>query len=86
MGKEKQKIISSANLRTRAEDILNKSGDLGEILTLSHGEMGSLIHELRVRQEEISIQNEALREKQIEIEESRGKYMKNILICMSSRP
>jgi PAS domain S-box-containing protein len=60
------------DLRRRAEDRL-KDDDLGAA-GLSPEEAARLIHELRVHQIELEMQNEELRRAQTELEESRNRY------------
>ncbi|HEX3034140.1 MAG TPA: PAS domain S-box protein [Thermodesulfobacteriota bacterium] len=59
------------DLRKSAEELLTKKpNDLGEPST----DTLELIHELRVHQIELEMQNEELRQAQLELEESRNKY------------
>lgn len=55
--------ITSSNLRKKAEEILKKRL-INEINTSNHS--NEIIHELRVNQIELEIQNEELRESQKE--------------------
>ncbi len=61
------------NLRKKAEERLEE-GSL-EINELSLDELTSVIHELRVHQAELEIQNEELRQVQVELERSRDSYL-----------
>ena len=67
-----QKGGSGGDLRNRAE----KSLDLeqAESRKLSTEDAGKMIHELRVHQVELEMQNEELRSAQAQIEESRARY------------
>lgn len=64
-------------LREKAESLLEKSKEkLTDSLNLnSHEDIMELIHELSVHQIELRLQNEDLRRTQIEIEESKKKYL-----------
>lgn len=57
------------NLRERVETLLH-----AELSSLPAGEIQALVRELNVRQTELEIQNEALREAQIELAEARDRY------------
>jgi PAS domain S-box-containing protein len=59
------------NLREKAEKILDNQFILSKEKSLNDDE---LIHELRVHQIELEIQNEELRESQIKLEDSNRKY------------
>ncbi len=63
--------ITSSNLRKKAEEILKKRL-INEINTSNHS--NEIIHELRVNQIELEIQNEELRESQRKLENSKNKY------------
>lgn len=63
----------SINLRKRAEKILKR--DDKPLKDMSNTEISSLIHELRVHQIELEIQNEELRRSQDLVESERRKYL-----------
>jgi len=63
----------ASDLRRRAEIKLN-SGEVAPHKVLSLDEANHLLHELKVHQIEIEIQNEELRRVQVELEASRAKY------------
>jgi PAS domain S-box-containing protein len=63
----------ASELRKRAERRLRETGER-EAGELTLGEANKLLHELRVHQIELEMQNEELRSAQVEIEESRLKY------------
>jgi PAS domain S-box-containing protein len=60
------------NLRRQAEEKLRAKG--GDISRANRGELQKLIHELKVHQIELEMQNEELRRSQLELAESRDKY------------
>jgi len=63
---------NTIDLRKRAEERLQKqSSDLG---VLAPKESWLMLHELRVHQIELEMQNEELRRTQIELEASRARY------------
>ena len=59
--------------RRRAEELLRQRP--GEIETIPGEDVKELIHELRVHQIELEMQNEELRQAQVELEESRTRYL-----------
>jgi PAS domain S-box-containing protein len=61
-----------SDLRRRAEDMMQQENLAPE--SLSKGEADRLIHELRVHQVELEMQNEELRRAQVDLEESRNRY------------
>jgi two-component system cell cycle sensor histidine kinase/response regulator CckA len=70
--KRTAELEKSETLRKRAEEALRlQTGDLKEPST---EDVQSLIHELKMHQIELEMQNEELRRAQIELEESRNKY------------
>ena len=74
MGKGKKKSESS-ELRRRAErQIKTEPADSEEIAGMSPKDMAKMIHELRVHQIELKMQNEELRRIQEELEEARDRY------------
>jgi PAS domain S-box-containing protein len=68
-----EKKADSLSLRSRAEKQLERVPET--VMTRRDADQKRLIHELRVHQIELEMQNEALRNAQHEIEESRAKYM-----------
>ncbi|MGA7877824.1 MAG: hypothetical protein WCA08_19350, partial [Desulfoferrobacter sp.] len=62
----------TGDLRNRAEERLEL--EQAESLKLSADDAGEIIHELRVHQVELELQNEELRNAQARIEESRARY------------
>ncbi len=61
-------------LRLRAEARLLKAPSTGEIEALSPEAARQVLHELRVHQIELEMQNEELRESQVALEEVRARY------------
>jgi len=65
-----------SRLRTRAEGTLSRNlSDREDISALSPDEVQQLVHELRVHQIELEMQNQDLRKAQIELEELKDKYL-----------
>ena len=63
------------DLRQRAETALSKQhGEDPDLSDLSHEELRRLVHELRVHQIELDMQNEELRYVQMKLEESRDRF------------
>jgi PAS domain S-box-containing protein len=65
---------SLTDLRRRAEDKLQEKGKVLPPESLSQPEAARLIHELRVHQMELEMQNEELRQAQVRLEETSHKY------------
>ncbi len=64
-----------SDLRSLAEATLDaKSSDALEVSTMSAEEIRQVIHELRVHQIELEMQNEELRTAQVALEDSRSRY------------
>ncbi|MEK6654532.1 MAG: PAS domain S-box protein, partial [Thermodesulfobacteriota bacterium] len=76
MTKKKTRSDQTADLRRQAEEMARaKAAQVPENLeTLSPGATRQLLHELRVHQIELEIQNEELRRAQAELEASRARY------------
>ena len=73
-GRGKMKVRSEKTpLRKRAEKTLSAKREAGE--KTPSADMKKLIHELRVHQIELEMQNDELRKAQQEIEESRSRYV-----------
>ncbi|MBT8341874.1 MAG: response regulator [Desulfatitalea sp.] len=71
----KNESKGSYNLRRLAEKHLQETSDAGDDLyMMSPADMASLIHELRVHQIELKMQNEELRRIQGELEKTRDRY------------
>ena len=74
MGKDK-KSLDGPELRRRAEKQMQTTpADSEEISGMSPKDMAKMIHELRVHQIEVKMQNEELRRIQEELEETRDRY------------
>ncbi len=74
MEKEKN-IIDGEKLRRLAEEALEEApDDHGDLSRISLEELTGLIHELRVHQIELKMQNEELRRVQGELEKARDRY------------
>ena len=63
------------DLRMRAETSVRNARPDRDVSKLSEEDVRSLAHELQVHQAELEIQNEELRRAQIELQESRDKYV-----------
>ena len=76
MTKKKTRSDQTADLRRQAEELARaKAAQAPEDLeTLSPEETRQMLHELRVHQIELEIQNEELRRAQAELEASRARY------------
>jgi len=76
MKKNSKRSEDAADLRRKAEALARKQVDRTskEIASLSPEEIGKILHELRVHQIELEMQNEELRTAQAEIEEMRARY------------
>jgi len=61
------------NLRKRAEERLLSDGISGK--KISQKDTQRLIHELRVHQIELEMQNDELRKTQLELEQARNRYI-----------
>jgi len=72
MKKSKKSRGHMGDTRRRAEELLRQRP--GEIHTFPGEDVKELIHELQVHQIELEMQNEELRQAQVELEESRSKY------------
>ncbi len=73
-GKDSRDRLS--DLRRRAEAaFVNESGNVPDVSTLSSEDVQKLIHDLRVHQIELEMQNEELRQAQLALEESRDRYL-----------
>jgi len=76
MAQEKDSEGKFSRLRTRAEETLGrKPAELEDISALSPDEIQQLVHELRVHQIELEMQNEDLRQAQIKLEELKDRYL-----------
>lgn len=76
MADEKNSEDKFSKLRTLAEETLSsRQSDKEEISALSPEEIQRLIHELRVHQIELEMQNEDLRQAQTKLEEFKDKYL-----------
>lgn len=75
MSKDNYPKDKKSQLRKRAERMLTKSADDLETATLSPDDMQQLVHELRVHQIELELQNEELCRAQLAIEQARDRYV-----------
>ncbi len=67
---------SLAALRSRAEDLVHDQADADptRLQDLSHEAMRQMLHELQVHQIELEMQNEELRQTQLELDAARARY------------
>ena len=73
--KNEQKMVNSSELRRRVERQMKTTpADAEEIAGMPTEDMVKMIHELRVHQIELKMQNEELRRIQEELEASRDRY------------
>ncbi|HLH31365.1 MAG TPA: PAS domain-containing protein, partial [Terriglobia bacterium] len=70
-GRKSKKKSSGGPLRKRAEAMLRKSRT--DIQKMSSADVQELVYELQIHQIELELQNEALREAQVELVESRDR-------------
>lgn len=71
----KDRHEKSSDLRSRAEEIeRGKSGLLEDIEALSHEEIRRTLHEHRVYRIELEMQNDELRQAQVELEQLQARY------------
>ncbi len=76
MAREKDSESKVSGLRIRAEEFLGrKASEIEDIASLSPEEIQRLVHELRVHQIELEMQNEDLRQSQIEAEQLKDRYL-----------
>ncbi|MGA9236630.1 MAG: PAS domain-containing protein, partial [Desulfobacterales bacterium] len=74
MGKDKINSESSELRRLAERQMKTTPADSDEIAGMSTKDMAKMIHELRVHQIELKMQNEELRRIQEELEEARDRY------------
>jgi PAS domain-containing protein len=72
MARKNNSTSTSGDLRKQAERVLNL--EAAPLREMSEDEVAALMHELRVHQVELEMQNESLRQAQVEMEQSRTKY------------
>jgi PAS domain S-box-containing protein len=72
MTEERKKSSTPADLRRRAEEVVQRR--LHELREIPPDDLQDLIHELRVHQVELEMQNEELRRTQRELERARDEY------------
>jgi len=76
MTQEKDSEGTFSGLRTRAEETLSRRlSDTEDVSVLSPVEVQRLVHELRVHQIELEMQNEDLRQAQVKLEELKDNYL-----------
>ena len=87
MTQEKDSKAKFSVLRSQAEELLGTVSLVHEdISALSPDEIQLLVHELRVHQIELEMQNEELRRAQHKLEELKNKYLENYLDLYDSAP
>jgi PAS domain S-box-containing protein len=76
MTQEKDSKNNFSGLRSQAEELLGTvSVDQEDISALSSDQIQRLVHELRVHQIELEMQNEELRQAHLKLEELKNKYL-----------
>ena len=76
MTQEKDSKDKISGLRKRAEESVDRNvSDTGDITALSPDEVQRMVHELRVHQIELEMQNEDLRQAQVKLEELKDRYL-----------
>ena len=76
MTQEKDSKNKFSGLRKRAEESVERNvSDMEDITALSTDEVQRMVHELRVHQIELEMQNEDLRQSQIELEGLKDSYL-----------
>jgi PAS domain S-box-containing protein len=76
MTQEKYSKAKFSGLRARAEDSFGRRpSDREQISALSPEEVQRLVHELRIHQIELEMQNDDLRQSQIKLEELKDRYL-----------
>ncbi len=70
---KKHKIDERSDLRRRAEKVAREK-EVDHLKSISPEETQRMLHELRVHQIELEMQNDVLRDKQVELEEAKGRY------------
>ena len=71
---EKDSKYNFSKLRTQAEESIGTVVDQDDITQLSPEEIQKLVHELRVQQIELEIQNEELKQTQLNLEKLKDEY------------
>jgi PAS domain S-box-containing protein len=72
MAKKNKSTKASSHPRERAEQTLDP--ETVSVRDMSEEQVAALVHELRVHQVELEMQNESLRQAQVDLEQSRTKY------------